>query len=125
MCQCSSSNNSCVHNQIATFGLIGKQSVTLNIGLSIGCSHNRNNRPSEQSAKCNIGRSSSNSPAISSLRDCLIQLQLPSFSDIGSPTFGLLVTAINYNIILANDSIPIAYAITLIWETFVILSILF
>src|SRR6218665_286491 len=43
---------SCVHNQIATFGLLGRQSVTLNIG----CSHNRNNRPSEQSAKCNIGQ---------------------------------------------------------------------
>ena len=46
---------SCVHNQIATFGLLGRQSVTLNIGLNVGCSHNRNNRPSEQSAKCNIG----------------------------------------------------------------------
>src|SRR6218665_61851 len=44
---------SCVHNQIATFGLLGRQSVTLNIGLNIGCSHNR---PSEQSAKCNIGQ---------------------------------------------------------------------
>src|SRR6218665_3785971 len=43
---------SCVHNQIATFGLLGRQSVTLNIG----CSHNRNNQPSEQSAKCNIGQ---------------------------------------------------------------------
>ena len=41
-----------VHNQIATFGLLGRQSVTLNIG----CSHNRYNRPSEQSAKCNIGQ---------------------------------------------------------------------
>jgi len=47
---------SCVHNHIATFGLFGRQSVTLNIGLNIGCSHNRNNRPSEQSAKCNIGQ---------------------------------------------------------------------
>jgi len=41
----------CVHNQIATFGLFGRQSVTLNIGLNIGCSHNRDNRPSEQSDK--------------------------------------------------------------------------
>ena len=47
---------SCVHNQIATFGLSGRQSVPLNIGLNIGCSHNRKNRPSEQSAKCNIGQ---------------------------------------------------------------------
>ena len=47
---------SCVHNQIATFGLLGRQSVTLNIGLNIGCTHNRDNRPSEQSAKCNIGQ---------------------------------------------------------------------
>src|SRR6218665_2617884 len=47
---------SCVHNQIATFGLLSRQSVTLNIGLNIGCSHNRNNQPSEQSAKCNIGQ---------------------------------------------------------------------
>src|SRR6218665_1187865 len=46
----------CVHNQIVTFGLLGRQSVTLNIGLNIGCSHNRNNRPSEQSAKCSIGQ---------------------------------------------------------------------
>ena len=46
----------CVHNQIATFGLFGKQSVTLNIGLNIGYSHNRDNWPSEQSAKCNIGQ---------------------------------------------------------------------
>src|SRR6218665_3033510 len=48
--------NSCVHNQITTFGLLGRQSVTLNIGLNIDCSHNQNNRPSEQSAKCNIGQ---------------------------------------------------------------------
>ena len=44
------------HNQIrqiVTFGLLGRQSVTLNIGLNIGCSHNR---LSEQSAKCNIGQ---------------------------------------------------------------------
>jgi len=34
------------------FVLFGRQSVTLNIG----CSHNRDNRPSEQSAKCNIGQ---------------------------------------------------------------------
>ena len=47
---------SCVHNQIATFGLLDRQSVTLNIGLNIGYSHNRDNRPSEQSAKCNIGQ---------------------------------------------------------------------
>src|SRR6218665_1102353 len=53
MRQWSSSNNSCVHNQIATFGLFGRQSVTLNIGLNIGCSHNR---PSEQSVKWNIGQ---------------------------------------------------------------------
>src|SRR6218665_2070393 len=33
-----------------------RQSVTLNIGLNIGCSHNRDNRPSEQSAKCTIGQ---------------------------------------------------------------------
>src|SRR6218665_1351651 len=46
----------CVHNQIATFGLFGRQSVTLNIGLNISCSHNRDNRPSEQSVKCNIGQ---------------------------------------------------------------------
>ena len=49
--------DSCVYNQIATFGLLDRQSsVTLNIGLNIGCSHNRDNRPSEQSAKCNIGQ---------------------------------------------------------------------
>jgi len=47
---------SCVHNSIVTFGLLGRQSVTLNIGLNIGFSDNRNNRPSEQSAKCNIGQ---------------------------------------------------------------------
>src|SRR6218665_919462 len=61
MCHRSSSsviliNYSCVHNQIATFGLFGRQSVTLNIGLNISCSHNRDNRPSEQSVKCNIGQ---------------------------------------------------------------------
>src|SRR6218665_3995681 len=38
---------SCVHNQIATFGLLGRQSVTLNIG----CSHNRDNRLNVQSVK--------------------------------------------------------------------------
>src|SRR6218665_822011 len=47
---------SCVHNQIATFGLFSRQLVTLNIGLHIGCSHNRDNRISEQSAKCTIGQ---------------------------------------------------------------------
>src|SRR6218665_934821 len=87
---------SCVHNQIATFGLLSRQSVTLTIGcshnwqsghrvnvpsvklwcdvdiavfiikspqsvtleigLNIGCSHHRDNRPSEQSAKCTIGQ---------------------------------------------------------------------
>src|SRR6218665_1546808 len=31
-------------------------SATLNIGLNIGFSEHRNNRPSEQSAKCNIGQ---------------------------------------------------------------------
>src|SRR6218665_509142 len=33
-----------------------RQSVTLDIVLNIGCSHNRDNRPLEQSAKCNIGQ---------------------------------------------------------------------
>src|SRR6218665_128895 len=61
MCYRSSSsviliNYSCVHNQIATFGLFSRQSVTLDIGLNIGCSHHRDNRPSEQSAKCTIGQ---------------------------------------------------------------------
>src|SRR6218665_604776 len=61
MCHRSSSsviliNYSCVHNQIATFGLFSRQSVTLDIGLNIGCSHHRDNRPSEQSAKCTIGQ---------------------------------------------------------------------
>src|SRR6218665_3521859 len=61
MCYRSSSsviliNYSCVHNQIATFGLFSRQSVTLNNGLNIGCSHNRDNQPSEQSAKCNSGQ---------------------------------------------------------------------
>jgi len=41
------------------FGLLGRKSVTLNIGLNISCSHNWENRPSEQSAKCNIGQASS------------------------------------------------------------------
>ena len=50
-----------VHNQIATFGLFSRQSVTLNIGLNISCSHNRDNRPSEQSAKCTIGQALSSS----------------------------------------------------------------
>ena len=31
-------------------------SATLNIGLNIGFSEHRNNRPSEQSGKCNIGQ---------------------------------------------------------------------
>src|SRR6218665_3921214 len=31
-------------------------SATLNIGLNIGFSEHRSNRPSEQSAKCNIGQ---------------------------------------------------------------------
>src|SRR6218665_1136245 len=61
MCHRSSSsviliNYSCVHSQIATFGSFSRQSVTLDIGLNTGCSHHRDNRPSEQSAKCTIGQ---------------------------------------------------------------------
>src|SRR6218665_14327 len=50
---------------IATFSLLGRQSVTLNIGLNIGCSHNWDNRPSEQLAKCNIGQAVARIPRFS------------------------------------------------------------
>jgi len=47
---------SCVHYQIARCGLFSRQSVTLTIGLTICCSHNRDNQQSEQSGKCATGQ---------------------------------------------------------------------
>src|SRR6218665_3210299 len=94
MCHRSSSsviliNYSCVHNQIATFGLFSRQSVILNIGLNIGCSHHRDNRPSEQSAKCTISqaliiRLEEINSQFTSSNLCLLMMRRPRFSDGGT-----------------------------------------
>src|SRR6218665_1387508 len=47
---------SCVHNQIASCGLFRRQSVTLTIGLTSGCSHNQDKRKSGQTGKCASGQ---------------------------------------------------------------------